>query len=482
MSFETLGLAEPLLRAVRDAGYTTATPIQTAAIPPAVAGRDVLGCAQTGTGKTAAFVLPILQRMAAAGGPRGPRPVRALVLTPTRELAAQIGENARIYGKHLQLSSAVIFGGVGQYPQEQALRRGVDLLIATPGRLLDLMNQRIVSLANVSFFVLDEADRMLDMGFIHDVRRIVATLPKERQTLFFSATMPNEIVKLSSTLLKDPVRVEVAPVSSSAETVEQWVHFVDQGSKQPLLEHLLRQPAVKRALVFTRTKHGADRVARKLSQSGIASEAIHGNKSQNQRTRALEAFKKGTVRVMVASDIAARGLDIDEITHVFNFEIPNEPETYVHRIGRTGRAGNSGIAIALCGHDERAFLRDIERLIGKKVPVAGAVAGVVPERAHPEAAAHGHAPRQGDHRFARGNDQRGGRHNGGGRGDQRGGDQRGGRRIGRPTFNGGYQQPRPAAGHQAPRPAQPAGDQAAPAQQPAARPAFKRKGPPPPTW
>jgi ATP-dependent RNA helicase RhlE len=391
MTFDDLGLAEPLNRAVRLSGYSIPTPIQERAIPPALAGRDLLGCAQTGTGKTAAFTLPILQRLmsqpAAAPGQR--RPIRTLILTPTRELAGQIGESVRTYGKFLPLTSTVIFGGVGQYPQEQALRRGVDIVIATPGRLLDLMQQRLVNLASVNTFVLDEADRMLDMGFIHDIRKIIAVLPRERQTLFFSATMPREIQELSSTILRDPLRIEVAPVSSAAETVSQSLYHVERGNKQALLEHLLGDPSVKRALVFTRTKHGADRVARSLNQASITCEAIHGNKSQNNRLRALKNFKVGAIRVLVASDIAARGLDIDEISHVFNFEIPNEPETYVHRIGRTGRAGASGRAISLCSSEERAFVRDIERLIRKPVDVV---------RDHPyTGASHRqpmHAPRQ----------------------------------------------------------------------------------------
>jgi len=370
MSFATLGLAEPILRALRDTGYTTPTPIQAQAIPHGLSGRDLLGCAQTGTGKTAAFTLPILHRLAASLPPGGGRrPIRCLILSPTRELAAQIGESLATYGKHLPLAHAVIYGGVGQGAQEHALRRGVDLLVATPGRLLDLMGQNIVKLNHIDTFVLDEADRMLDMGFINDIRKVLKVLPTKRQTLFFSATMPKEIRVLADQILHDPATVEVAPVSSSAETVEQRVYFCEKPFKADLLQHVLADNNIYRCLVFTRTKHGADKVAKVLSKSGIPTDAIHGDKSQNQRLRALEAFKRGKVRVLVASDIAARGLDIDEIDLVVNFDVPNESETYVHRIGRTGRAGASGKAISFCSGEERPFLRDIEKLIRKPVPV-----------------------------------------------------------------------------------------------------------------
>ena len=369
-SFSELGLAEPLLRAVREQGYQVTTPIQAQAIPHVLAGRDVLGCAQTGTGKTAAFALPLLQRLAADGADRtrgrGPR---ALVISPTRELAAQIGEDMRAYGRYMPLAGGVIFGGVSQVPQVAALRRGIDVLIATPGRLLDLIGQRHVSLDRVSVLVLDEADRMLDMGFLPDVRRIIATLPARRQTLLFSATMPPEIAGLAGQLLVDPARVAVAPPASAAETVRQAVLMVTKEDKPALLAHLLADPAMARVLVFTRTKHGADRVCQKLQRQGIAAAAIHGNKSQNARQRALADFKAGAVRVLAASDIAARGLDIDDVTHVINFDVPNEPETYVHRIGRTGRAGAEGDALSLCAPDERGFLRAIERTVKRSIEV-----------------------------------------------------------------------------------------------------------------
>jgi ATP-dependent RNA helicase RhlE len=369
MSFEQLALSPPLLRALRDEGYARPTPIQERAIPPLLAGRDLLGCAQTGTGKTAAFALPILQRLAqrAEPAPRG-RPIRALIVTPTRELAAQIAESFRAYGRHLHITGAVVFGGVGQRPQEDAIKRGIDVLVATPGRLLDLMQQGVVRLGGVEVLVLDEADRMLDMGFINDVKKIVAAVPMRRQTLLFSATMPPAIQSLADGLLRDPVAVRVAPQGTAAETVDQRVYPVAKGDKPALLEHLLADPAVERALVFTRTKHGANRVAERLVKAGVGAAAIHGNKSQGARLRALAQFKSGAVRVLVASDLAARGLDIDEISHVINFEIPNEPETYIHRIGRTGRAGAAGRAISFCSVEERGFLNEIERLMRKKIP------------------------------------------------------------------------------------------------------------------
>ncbi|WP_163992510.1 DEAD/DEAH box helicase [Pyxidicoccus caerfyrddinensis] len=369
MTFDELQLHETLLRAVKAEGYTTPTPIQAKAIPQALAGRDVLGVAQTGTGKTAAFALPILQRLSAKAPAGGARPVRCLVLTPTRELAGQVGESFATYGKNLPLRHAVIFGGVGQNPQVQALRSGVDVLVATPGRLLDLMDQGFVSLRSLEVFVLDEADRMLDMGFIHDVRKVIKVLPQKRQTLFFSATMPPEIVDLSRNILTDPIRVEVTPVSSTAETVSQQVYFVEREQKRGLLTHLLKEGRIARALVFTRTKHGANRVAKQLEGAGVQAAAIHGNKSQNARERALDDFRAGSLRVLVATDIAARGIDIDGLSHVINYDLPNVPEQYVHRIGRTGRAGASGIAVSFCDGEERAYLRDIERTIRRSVPV-----------------------------------------------------------------------------------------------------------------
>ena len=367
MQFEDLTLDDDLVRAVRAAGYTVPTPIQARAIPHVLEGRDVLGCAQTGTGKTAAFALPILQRLGRVPPPRGQRPVRVLVLSPTRELAAQIGDFFASYGRHTSLTATVIFGGVGQEAQTRALRQGVDILVATPGRLLDLMGQGFVRMDRLEVLVLDEADRMLDMGFIHDVRRIIAALPRQRQTLFFSATLPRDIQDLARDILRDPVRVEVTPAATTLETTRQEVYLVEKPDKRALLAHLLEDPAITRALVFTRTKHGADRLVRYLGRHGQA-EAIHGNKSQNARERALANFKRGTTRALIATDIAARGLDVDAVSHVINFDLPNEPEVYVHRIGRTGRAGASGIALSFCDLDEREYLADIERLI--RMPLA----------------------------------------------------------------------------------------------------------------
>jgi ATP-dependent RNA helicase RhlE len=370
MSFEKLELIEPILKALKAEGYTTPTPIQEQSIPILLKRNDLLGCAQTGTGKTAAFAIPILQLLHQdelyAKGPHG---IKALILTPTRELAIQINESFAAYGKFLKLRSTVVFGGVSQRSQTDALRSGVDILIATPGRLLDLMNQRFVNLQHIKIFVLDEADRMLDMGFIHDVKKVIAKLPSKRQTLFFSATMPPEIQKLSSTILTNPQRVEVTPVSSTANTIKQGIYFVDKGNKKKLLIHILKDRSIASALVFTRTKHGADKVAKDLTKSGIEALAIHGNKSQNARQNALGNFKTGKTRVLVATDIAARGIDVDNLSHVINFELPNIPETYVHRIGRTGRAGANGIALSFCDGEEKEFLRDIQKLIGKTVPV-----------------------------------------------------------------------------------------------------------------
>jgi ATP-dependent RNA helicase RhlE len=361
--FTDLGLAEPLLRALAAEGYTTPTPIQQKAIPPVLAGRDLIGIAQTGTGKTAAFSLPLLQRLTASTNRAAPKSMRALILTPTRELALQIADSLTRYGRHLNLRHTVIFGGVGQDPQVKAIARGLDIVVATPGRLLDLMGQGFASLQSVEAFVLDEADRMLDMGFIHDVRKVVAKLPANRHTLFFSATMAGEVGKLAEGLLKDPARVEVTPQATTAEKVEQSVIFAEKDEKRRLLLKLFEDPALERAIIFTRMKHGANRVAELLDNSGVPAAAIHGNKSQSARVRALEDFRAGRIRALVATDIAARGIDVDGVTHVINFELPNVPEQYVHRIGRTARAGAAGVAIAFCDREERAYLRDIEKLI-----------------------------------------------------------------------------------------------------------------------
>ncbi len=370
MSFENLDLIEPILRALKTEGYETPTPIQEQAIPIILHGKDLLGCAQTGTGKTAAFAIPIIQLLHETHNPaKGKRRIKALIVTPTRELAIQIGESFSAYGRYAGLKHTVIFGGVGERPQTDALRAGIDILVATPGRLLDLMNQGYIDLRNLEMFVLDEADRMLDMGFIHDVKRIIAELPSQRQSLFFSATMPADIVKLSQTILKNPVKVEVTPESTTAEKVEQQMYMVNYADKRSLLLHLLRKPEIVSALVFTRTKHGADKVVQHLNKNGHNAMAIHGNKSQNARQKALSDFKAGKIRVLVATDIAARGIDVDDLSHVINFEIPNIPETYVHRIGRTGRAGQSGIAISFCDNTEILFLRDIQRLISQTIPV-----------------------------------------------------------------------------------------------------------------
>jgi len=369
ISFEDLALVEPIRRALKEENYSVPTPIQAQAIPQLLAGRDLLGIAQTGTGKTAAFALPILQRLAAERTATRRKSARVLVLTPTRELALQIADSFRAYGRYLGSRTTVIFGGVGQNPQTAAMARGVDILVATPGRLLDLIAQGHVVLDGVETVVLDEADRMLDMGFIHDVKKIVALAKGRRQTLLFSATMPPDIARLAAGILTDPVRVEATPPATTVALVEQRVVFVERGDKRELLCAMLKDPALARILVFTRTKHLANRVAEQLGRSGFAADAIHGNKSQNARQRALEAFRAGRVRILVATDIAARGIDIDGITHVVNYELPNEPETYVHRIGRTARAGAGGAAISLCDSEERANLRDIERLIGRKLPV-----------------------------------------------------------------------------------------------------------------
>ena len=371
MLFKDLNLIEPILRSLNTEGYTTPTPIQEKSIPVALSGRDLLGCAQTGTGKTAAFSIPILQHLhlAKQAGGKQYNSIKALILTPTRELAIQIDESIAAYGRHLDLKHLVIFGGVSQHPQTTALRHGTDILVATPGRLLDLMQQGFINLAFIQIFVLDEADRMLDMGFIHDVKKVIAKLPSKRQTFFFSATMPKEIASLADSILDSPVRVEVTPVSSTAQTIQQSMYYVDKDDKKKLLVHLLEDKSIERVLVFARTKHGSDKIVKDLHKYGIGAEAIHGNKSQNARQRALSNFKSGTTRVLVATDIAARGIDVDNLTHVINYELPNVPETYVHRIGRTGRAGASGIAFSFCDHEEREFLRDIQKLIGNPIPV-----------------------------------------------------------------------------------------------------------------
>ena len=366
--FASLGLRDPILRAVASEGYSTPTPIQLQAIPHVTQGRDLLACAQTGTGKTAAFALPLLHRLSAPGRSRRSGP-SVLVLAPTRELALQISESFSVYGRNLPHRCTAIFGGVSQGSQVAALRRGVDVLVATPGRLLDLIGQGCVPLRDVETLVLDEADRMLDMGFIDPIRRIIGKLPGKRQNLLFSATMPAPIATLAEQILRNPVKVSVAPVASTVDTVSQWVLFVQQSNKRALLREVLRDPALTRAIVFTRTKAGANRVARDLDGAGVAAEAIHGNKSQNARQRALGAFREGQLRVLVATDIAARGIDVDNISHVINFELPNEPESYVHRIGRTARAGARGVALSFCDASERTYLRDIERLTRAHIAV-----------------------------------------------------------------------------------------------------------------
>lgn len=368
MSFETLNLIEPILKALKNEGYTNPTPIQEQSIPIVLDRKDLLGCAQTGTGKTAAFAIPILQILQEEKT-AGPHHIKALILTPTRELAIQIDESFAAYGKYLGLKHLVVFGGVSQHAQVNALRNGVDILIATPGRLLDLIDQGFISLQRIGLFVLDEADRMLDMGFIHDVKKIITKLPAKRQTLFFSATMPAEISKLAESILRNPVKVAITPVSTTAEKVTQGLYFVERNDKRSLLLHLLKDNTIQNALVFTRTKHGADKVVKDLNRANILAEAIHGNKSQSARQRALMLFKTGRIRVLVATDIAARGIDVEDLSHVINYELPNIPETYVHRIGRTGRAGASGIALSFCDSEEREFLRDINKLISPSIPV-----------------------------------------------------------------------------------------------------------------
>lgn len=370
MTFDQLNLIQPILDALKTEGYTTPTPIQAQTIPLLLQGKDVLGCAQTGTGKTAAFAIPILQLMTQQhGSHKGYRTIKALVLTPTRELALQIEESFKAYGRHCPLKHLTVFGGVSQVPQTQALRNGVDILVATPGRLLDLMSQGYIDLKHIEYFVLDEADRMLDMGFVNDVKKVIAKLPRKRQSLFYSATMPTEIVKLADTILTNPAKVEVTPPSSTAERIDQFVYFVGKKEKKLLLADLLQDENIRQALVFTRTKHGADKLAYDLHKKGIKTASIHGDKSQNARQAALSGFKEGRIRILVATDIAARGIDVDNLQYVFNFDLPNEPESYVHRIGRTARAGASGTAISFCDEDEKEYLRDIQKLIRKTLPV-----------------------------------------------------------------------------------------------------------------
>lgn len=369
MQFQSLNIIDPILKALHKEGYSTPTPIQAKAIPIILKGTDLLGCAQTGTGKTAAFAIPILQLLRENGSYAKKRKVRSLVVTPTRELAIQIGESFKAYGRHTGLTNTVIFGGVHQNPQTNALRRGVDIVVATPGRLLDLIDQGFLTLRDIEIFVLDEADRMLDMGFIHDVKKLLGLLPKKRQSLFFSATMPPKITKLASTILHNPSKVSVTPVSSTVDIIQQYIYFVDKKNKSALLVDVLQDKNIKTVLVFTRTKYGADKVVKMLKRNNIKAEAIHGNKSQNARQRALANFKAQRTRVLVATDIAARGIDVDDLEYVINYEISNIAETYVHRIGRTGRAGAKGTALSFCDAVEKAYLRDIEKLIAKKISV-----------------------------------------------------------------------------------------------------------------
>jgi ATP-dependent RNA helicase RhlE len=369
MTFEELNIIEPILKALIEEGYEIPTPIQQEAIPVILNDSDILGCAQTGTGKTAAFSIPILQKLYGNVKRGRNKEIKALVLTPTRELAIQIGESFTSYGKYTDLSHTVVFGGVSQKPQTDALKSGIDILIATPGRLLDLISQGFIHLKTIDFFVLDEADRMLDMGFIHDIKRILPLLPKDKQTLFFSATMPQEIATLAKSILRNPIKVEVTPVSSTVDAIEQFLYYVEKKDKSSLLIELLKDNKMESVLVFSRTKHGADKIAKILAKANISCEAIHGNKSQNARQRALSNFKEHKTRVLIATDIAARGIDIDQLSHVINFDLSEVPETYIHRIGRTGRAGYGGIAISFCDPEELQQLKDIQKLLGKQIPV-----------------------------------------------------------------------------------------------------------------
>ena len=421
MSFQSLGLSAALLRAVEEQGYTEPTPIQAKVIPFVLAGRDVMAGAQTGTGKTAGFTLPLLERLRAAGAPTGRRHVRALILTPTRELAAQVGESVRTYGKHVPLRSTIVFGGVSINPQIAELRRGVDILIATPGRLLDIAQQRHVDLSRIETFVLDEADRMLDMGFLPDIRRVIALLPQRRQNLLFSATFPDDIRSLANKMLREPVSVEVGQRNAAAEKIELAVYFADKGQKRGALSWLIGSGNWKQVLVFTRTKHGANRLAEQLVDDGLSATAIHGNKSQGARTRALADFKRGAVRVLVATDIAARGLDIDQLPHVVNYDLPEVPEHYVHRSGRTGRAGNEGLAISLVAHDERPLLKQIERLLGLQLPVRQ-LDGYAPREQRPQPRHDGQRPpQQGEARRHDGRQGHGGQRRQGNHGHRHGG-------------------------------------------------------------
>jgi ATP-dependent RNA helicase RhlE len=464
-SFNDFGLAEPILRALAEEKYVTPTPIQAQTVPIALQSRDVVGIAQTGTGKTAAFALPILNHLYNKRLRPERKSCRVLVLSPTRELSGQITESFRAYGRHIRpLEIALAIGGVPINRQVRSLARGVEVLVATPGRLLDLINQRALSLHQVEVLVLDEADRMLDMGFIHDIKKIVAMLPKERQTLFFSATMPQQIVQLAGSMLRDPARVAVTPQASTAERVEQRVILTDKAAKPALLAELLKSEPVDRVLVFTRTKHGADKVVRGLQKAGFSAEAIHGNKSQNQRERVLADFRNGKLRTLIASDIAARGIDVDGVSHVFNYDLPNVAESYVHRIGRTARAGAEGVAISFCDHEERAYLRDIERLIRMSIPSTDRRSG---ERPSHQPAGHHTTNRQNGRPHNRGNHQQRG-HNGGG--GHQGRQNRNGHHTGHPqgaraeavaqgepsglgnvTFMQRPNGPRRNAGHRAPR-------------------------------
>lgn len=367
MTFKELSLIHPILSALEQKGYQTPTPIQEKSIPVILSGKDIFGCAQTGTGKTAAFSLPLLQLLTAEKEKNPTTFLRVLILAPTRELASQISENIATYSTHLPIKHATIFGGVSQVPQVKALKNGVDIIVSTPGRLLDLMDQGYIHLNNIKHFVLDEADKMLDMGFIHDLRKIIKKLPSVKQSLFFSATAAPEIVALSKTILREPVSVSVTPVSSASELVKQRVYYVNKGDKQPLLKHLIKQENIQHVLVFTRTKRGADKVAKDLNKNGIKAEAIHGNKSQGARERALSGFKNKTITALIATDIASRGIDVDKLSHVINFELPEVPETYVHRIGRTGRAGSEGMAFSFCTPEEKGYLNDINKLIKKNI-------------------------------------------------------------------------------------------------------------------
>ncbi|WP_300304523.1 DEAD/DEAH box helicase [Ferrovibrio sp.] len=457
-SFTDLGLDQALLNALIAGKYTQPTPIQAQAIPPVLAGRDLLGIAQTGTGKTAAFALPILHRLAAGNRRPAPKTCRALILSPTRELASQIADKFRAYGREMKLSVVTVFGGVGMNPQVQALARGVDVLVATPGRLIDHMQQGNLRLDAVETVVLDEADQMLDLGFVHAIKRISQALPKQRQSLFFSATMPQSIGQLAAGFLKDPVRVEVTPAATTVERIDQQVIFVEAERKRALLAEIMADPAITRALVFTRTKHGADRVARHLTGGGVPASAIHGNKSQSQRERALADFKAGRVRVLVATDIAARGIDVTGVSHVLNFELPNVPESYVHRIGRTARAGKDGMAISLCAQDERAYLRDIEKVTRQRIPFTdrrgdaklAAATAAEPKgeaRSHQQQRPHGHS-----HGGGRNDGQRGEAHRGAPHRSEQGQPQQnrkpgGNKRFGRPQQGGGQNRGQRSAAH-----------------------------------